>query len=177
MASIKVGIYEKDGVEYDGAVEYVLLAEDIPFDNTLNTFTSDNVQDAIEEAKQNAEGFPRAGIILVNNGTQGNNDWITYSNLTPDVKIVFPVNTKINEVTFGNRNDDVEFDLEVYKNGITSGDLITTWSFNTGSGVDYGYITDLDLTFNEGDWIRLKYIDQGTNTSDLVVTIWISRIP
>ena len=152
------------------------VADSVPFDNDSNGFTADDTQAAIEEAKQNAEGFPRAGIILVNNGTQGNNDWITYSNLTPDAKIVFPVNTKINEVTFANRKDDVEFTLKIFKNGITGGDLIDTWTFNTGSGVDFGFLDELDLSFAAGDWIRIQYQDDGTNTSDLVVTVWISRI-
>ena len=160
-----------------GNKQKIQVSEETPFDNSINGFTADNAQTAIEEAKQTAEGFPRAGIILVNNGVQGNGDWITYSNLTPDAKIVFPVKTKINEVTFANSNSDVEFDLEVYKNGITGGDLIDTWSFNTGPGIDFDYLDGLTLEFNPGDWIRLLYVDQGTNTSDLVVTIWISRIP
>jgi len=149
-----------------------------PFDPTGTSFPTsiDNCQDAIEYAKQNAEGFPRAGIPLVNNGTQGNGDWITYSNLTPGAKIVFPVNTRLNEITFANQRNDVEFDLEFYKNGTAGGDLVYTWSVNTGSGINYGYVDGLTLDFNAGDWIRILYVDQGTNTSDLVVTLWISRI-
>lgn len=159
-----------------GRDQYNPVAESVPFDNDTNGFTADNTQTAIEEAKQNAEGFPRAGIILVQNGTQGNGDWITYSNLTPDAKIVFPVNTRINEVTFANSSSDVEFSLVVYKNGIAGGNIVDTWTFDTGPGIDFGYLDGLALDFVAGDWIRLLYQDDGTNTSDLVVTIWISRI-
>lgn len=151
------------------------VARSTPFDNSTNGFTSVETQSAIEEAKAQAEGFPRAGLILISNGTQGNNDWITYSELTPNNKIVFPTNTRINEITFSNANVDVEFDLQIFKNGIAVGNLIYTASFDTGASVDYGLITGVNLDFLAGDWIRIKYIDQGTNTSDLVVTLWISR--
>lgn len=121
-------------------------------------------------------GFPRAGLPLVNNGSQNNNDWITYSNLTPDAKITFPVKTRINEVTFANSNSDVEFDIQVYKNGIAGGNLVDTWSFDTGPGIDFGSLSNIDLDLEIGDWIRLKYIDQGTNTSDLVLVVYFSRL-
>jgi len=150
------------------------VCEQIPFSDP--GFTADNVCDGIIEAKLYAEGFPRAGIVLVNNGTQGNNDWIAYSNLTPDVKIVLPVNTKLHEITFGNSKTNVEFDLEFYKNGTAAGDIFYTYSVSSGAD-NYGYVAGLTYTFNAGDWIRIKYKDQGTNTSDLVVTLWISRIP
>lgn len=153
------------------------VARSTPFDNSTNGFTAANTQTAIEEAKATAQGFPRAGIILISNGTQGNNDWITYSELTPNNKIVFPVNTRINEITFSNANADVEFDLQIFKNGIAGGDLIYTASFDTGAGIDFGLISSVNLDFLAGDWIRIRYIDQSTNTSDLVVTLWISRNP
>lgn len=150
------------------------VPEAIPFEDPI--FTSDNVKDAIVEAKNTAEGFPRAGIPLINNGTQSNNDWIAYSNLTPAVKIVFPVKTKLNEVTWANSRTSVEFALEFHKNGTTAGDIFYTYTVSSGSQ-NYGYVDGLSYTFDAGDWIRIKYDDQGTNTSDLVVLLWISRIP
>ncbi len=153
------------------------VARSFFFDNSTNGFDADNVQEAIEEAKLTAEGFPRAGITLISNGSQGANEWITYSELTPDNKIVFPVNTRLNEITFSNAISDVEFDLQIFKNGIAGGDLIYTASFDTAAGIDYGYLANINLDFLAGDWIRIKYIDQGTNTSDLTVVLWISRNP
>jgi hypothetical protein len=61
--------------------------------------TIPNVQEAIEYAKLNAEGFPRAGLPLVMNSTVSDGDWISYSNLTPTVPIPFATKTKINEIT------------------------------------------------------------------------------
>ena len=151
------------------------VAESVPFED--ENFTSKNTQDAIIEAKQNAEGFPRAGIPLINNGVQGNGDWIAYSNLTPSVEIIFPVKTKLNEITWSNDRDDVEFDLEIYKNGTSDpGDKVATYNINSSTNERSGFIDGISLEFEAGDWIRIKYIDQGTNTSDLVILLWISRI-
>lgn len=153
------------------------VAEGVPFEG--DNFTSDNVQDAIIEAKENAEGFPRAGLALVYNGTLGDGDLISYSNLTPEVPIVFPVNTKLNELTFANNRNSVECDLLIYDGGVSGGTLIKTVSVSTGAGVNYqSFDLNADnLTFNAGDFIQIEYSDQGTNARDMVVTLWISRIP
>lgn len=148
-------------------------ANGVPFSD--DDFSSDNVHDAIVEAKQNAEGFPRAGIVLVHNGTIGNNDWLTYSSLTPDAKIVFPVKTKLNELTWANSKSSLDSDFEFYKNGTAAGDLIWTYQLRNTSD-DFGYQLSVDLFFEAGDWIRILHKDFGTNPSDFVMTLWISRI-
>lgn len=143
------------------------------------SFSSTNVQDAIIEAKQNAEGFPRAGIPLIQNGTMGNNDLVSYSNLTPNTDIVFPVATKLNELTIANTSNSVEFDLELYKNGTGGGDLIQTLVISTGGG-NSNQVFDLNgdnIIFAAGDYMKIIYKDKGTNAKDLVVMLWISRIP
>ena len=153
-------------------------AKETLFDNASNGFVAGNVQDAIVEAKQNAEGFPRPGIPLVQNGTSGDGDFISYSNLTPDTDIVFPVNTKLNELTIANTSTSVEFDLDIYKNGVAPGDLIKTVSVSTGTSRSQAFDLNVDnLTFVVGDYVKLVYRDQGTNARDLVVVLWISRIP
>lgn len=135
----------------------------------------DTAQEGIEYAIESSQGFPRAGIPLVSNGVVGNNDWITYNELTPNAKIIFPVNTRINELTMTNQNTSVESDFIFYKNGITAGNIIYTWSISTGVN-DYTYQNGLTLDFNAGDWLRILHSDQGTNPSDLVLVLWISRI-
>lgn len=51
MAVVKVLITEVDGVELEEAYrEHLLLAEEVPFDNSTNGFTSTDTQSAIEEA-------------------------------------------------------------------------------------------------------------------------------
>lgn len=152
------------------------VAKSTPFNDS--GFTSTNAQDAIIEAKQNAEGFPRAGLPLIYNGTVGNNDLISYSNLTPSVPIVFPVNTKLNELTFANAKTSVECDIEIWKDGVDTGTLVKTINISTGvSDNDFFDVNSDNITFNAGQIVQLKYIDQGTNASDLVIVLWISRIP
>lgn len=145
------------------------------FDNSTNGFTATNVQAAIEEAKANAEGFPRAGIPLVSNGVVSNNQWISYSELTPDTKIVFPVKSKINEITWANTNLNCDFDLLFYKNGTGAGELFYTLQVRA-SNPGYGYVSGLAYTFAAGDYMKIKYVDQGQNASDFVLVPWVSRI-
>lgn len=54
---VKVGILEKNGVEIDQVEEHLLLAEEVPFDNSTNGFTATLTQGAIEEAKASS-GLP-----------------------------------------------------------------------------------------------------------------------
>jgi len=151
------------------------VSDSVPFSD--NDFTSTNVHDAIIEAQENAEGFPRAGLSLVLNGTMGNNDLVSYSNLTPDTPIIFPVNTKLNEVTFSNNKNSIEADLELWRGGV--GDtLITTLNINTGAGVKTQVfdLNSLNISFTAGELLQIRYKDQGTNARDMVVVLWISRI-
>jgi len=154
------------------------VAQSVPFESEptrLNGFpdTVLTTQDAIEYAKQNAEGFPRAGIPLIFNGTAGNGDWISYSNLTPNVPIIFPVKTKLSELTWANNNGDRDFDLEFYEqDGTTYIDKLEV----RNSPEKYGYFENMTYIFDAGTGLRIKYIDQGKNCKDLCVVLWISRI-
>jgi len=151
------------------------VAESVPFDNSDNDFTADNTQDAIEEAKQNAEGFPRAGIRVTANGIVGNNDWFGPTELLPDTPMaVFPVNTKINEITWSNRRTDVEFHIEFRRNSKTGTIFHTLTVTSPNSG--FGYESGLNYTFSPGDVVYAQYKDDGQNCSDMEVMLWISRI-
>jgi hypothetical protein len=152
------------------------VAEQIPFEGV--DFVSEDTQAAIIEARESAAVFPRSGLSLVQNGTMGNGDLVSYSNLTPATPIIFPVNTQINEITFSNNRNSIECALEIYDGG-TGGTLVKTVAISTGGGVK-SQAVDLNadnLTFNAGDEIQIIYKDQGTNARDMVVVLWISRIP
>jgi hypothetical protein len=153
------------------------VASSVPFDNATNGFVATDTQAAIEEVKTYGEGFPRAGLALIANGTVSNNQWISYSELLPNTPVgPWAVNTKLHEISWSNTNTNVAFSLEFYKNGVTAGDLFYTMAV-TSPNTGYGYISGLSYTFNAGDYIRIKYIDQGTNASDFALVLWISRIP
>jgi hypothetical protein len=152
------------------------VAESVPFDNGSNGFTADNTQKAIEEAKTNAEGFPRAGLPLIANGTVSNNQWIAYSELLPNTPIgPWAVNVKLQEISWSNTNTNVAFSLEFYKNGTAPGNLFYTMTV-TSPNSGYGYVSGLNYSFVAGDYVRIKYIDQGTNCADFGLILWISRI-
>lgn len=154
--------------------EFNPVAEGIPFDNSTNGFTADNTQAAIEEAKQTAEGFPRATIGSIQNGTVGNNDWLGPNELTPNTPlVVFPVSTKINEITWSNQNDDVRFEIE-FRRGSKTGTIFYTLIVNsTNSG--FGYVSGLSFVFSPGEAIYAQYKDTGQNCSDFNLLLWFSR--
>lgn len=146
-------------------------AIDVPFDNSGNGFTSDNVQDAIEESALFQGGKRRFPVTLLSNGTQSNNEWITYSELLPDVVVLFPIDCVLKELTWANRRDDVDFDLEFYKNGTNTANRF--WTYEIRNGDEFGYTTGLNFSFSAGDWIRIKYRDRGKNTSDMALVLWM----
>ena len=151
------------------------VAESVPFDNSDNNFVSDNVQDALEEAKQNAEGFPRAGIRGTYNGVVGNNDWLGPGELLPNTPfVVFPVNTKLNEITWANQNTDVEFRIQ-FRKGSKTGTIFYTLTV-TSPNPGYGYVSGLSEQFAPGDVVYAQYLDDGQNCSDMDLILWISRI-
>jgi len=146
-----------------------------PFDNSTNSFISTDTQAAIEEAKQNAEGFPRAGIRSTYNATLPNNQWLGPNELLPNTPIlVLPVATKLNEITWSNPNTNRAFSIEFYKNGKTAGDLFYTMTV-TSPNPGYGYISGLTYTFAAGD-VVWAYSKTTTAPSDTDLILWISRI-
>lgn len=152
------------------------VSKSVPFDNATNGFVSTDAQAAIEEAKQNAEGFPRAGIRSTYNGTVSANQWLGPSELHPNTPLfVCPVNLKLNELTWSNQSTNVAFRIQfrtVSKTG-TIFYTLTVTSPNSG----YGYISGINFTMNAGTILYAQYLDDGTNCSDMDLVLWVSRIP
>lgn len=155
--------------------EFIQVAESVPFDNSSNGFTSEEVQSAIEEAKNTAEGFPRAGSRSTYNGTVSNGDWLGPNELLSNTPLlVFPVTTKLNEISWSNSNANVSFDIQ-FRLGSKTGTIFYTMQVRSPNS-GYGYVDGLNYSFNAGDVIYAQYIDQGTNCSDMDLILWISRI-
>jgi hypothetical protein len=149
-------------------------AENTPFDNSINGFTADNVQTAIEEAKQTAEGLPRAVIRSVYNGTLPNNSWIGPTDLLSNTPLlVLPINAKLQEISWANQNTNRAFTIKFYKNGKLAGDLFYTLTV-TSPNPGYGYVTGLNYNFNAGDVIY-AYSQTTTSPSDTSLELWILR--
>lgn len=158
------------------------VAYSVPFDNSTNGFVASDVQRAIEEAKQNAEGFPRAGLPLTYNGTVGNGSWITYSELLSSPRILFPVKIRIKEITWVNANVNLgAFTFEMYKNGqVNPTNLVFTYTPTAADRTaGYGYYAwTTNLDFNAGDSLFIKNVrPSGTALADLALVVWIARIP
>lgn len=152
------------------------VAIQIPFNNATNSFTSNDVQTAIEEAKQTAEGFPRAGIRSSYNGSVGANQWLGPNELLSNTPlVVFPVKTRLNEISWSNANTNVQFRIRFRLNSRTGTILYTLTVTSPNSGL--GYVSGINYDFNPGDSIHAQYLDDGTNASDMDLILWISRIP
>jgi len=155
---------------------FIQVANSVWFDNSTNGFTSDNVQEAIEEAKQNAEGFPRAGIRSNYNGTVSASQWLGPSELFPNTPLlVAPVTLKLNEITWSNQNTNVAFRIQ-FRLASKVGTIFYTLTV-TSPNSGYGYVTGINYTLNAGDIIYAQYLDDGTNCSDMDLILWVSRIP
>ena len=158
-----------------GKKQKIQVAEETPFANQANGFTSNNTQSAIEEAKLTAQGFPRAGISSVQNGTVGNNDWLGPNELLPNTPFtVFPLELEINEITWSNSNSNVAFDIQ-FRTGSKTGAIFYTLSV-TSPNSGNGYVSGLSYSFPAGTTIWAQYKDNGTNMSDASITLWVSRI-
>lgn len=152
------------------------VAKAIPFDNSTNGFLSEETQAAIEEAKQNAEGFPRAGMRSTYNSTISANSWLGPSELLPNTPLmVAPVALKINEITWSNQTTNVQFRIQFRLNSRTGTIFytLTVTSPNTGSG----YVSGINFNLAPGDTIHAQYLDDGQNASDMDLVLWVSRIP
>jgi hypothetical protein len=153
------------------------VAKEIWFDNSSNGFTSTDTQSAIEEAKSLAEGFGRVPLLMLHNGTLSNGEEIGRNELMADKKYIFPVNFKITHLTWNNNRTSVDFDLTFYRyqqNGTPyAGNPFWTYEVRNG---EYGYVADLNYTFNAGDYMKIFYVDRGTNCSDFEGELWGTRI-
>ena len=161
-------------------IEATPVAKSVPFSDV--NFVATDVEGAIIEAKQNAEGFPRAGLSLTHNGTVGDLAWITYNELLANPRIIFPVKTRLKEFTWVNANINIRaMDFKFYKNGQLVGNLIDTITQSAGdrtAGFGY-YIWPVNRDFNAGEslYCQVDYTANGTSLSDLALVVWISRIP
>jgi hypothetical protein len=143
------------------------------FDNSSNGFTATNTQAAIEESKASAPGKARASIVCTFNGTIGNNNWLGYSELIPgdQVPILIPWNCILKELTVVYQNaflgsPSIDGRLDLYKNGTAGGNIVHQITFTNDN--DGGIFTP-DISFNAGDQLRGRWVDQGDNPADMVI--------
>ena len=104
-------------------------AFDIPFDTTVCNFTpaSDNVQLAICEARNSAVG-KLMPFYFFSTGNVSNKfmNFTNGSTTTASLPMVLPFSGDLIGSTFTNQDDDVDMDIEIYRNGIAPGNLMYT---------------------------------------------------
>lgn len=160
------------------AIEYIKIdneADQIHFKNNglvANNFVARDVQSAIEESfnQANAAIYP---LSILHNGTVGNGTFFSYSNLTPGTPIIVPINSEFLGFTFSNSNANADYTLEFRNNS----DVGAT--FEVVTKVNTQFFVDLLATpepFNAGDFISIKYIDDGQNASDVAITLFFRAV-
>jgi hypothetical protein len=155
-------------------VQQYQVAQSVPFESA--GFTSENVRDAIVEAKNTAEGKPRLTLGLSNNGTVGNGAWIGFSELLSSPRILFPIPVTVKEFSWVNANVNLgAFNFEFYKNGQLAGNLIATYTAPAGDRVaGYGFfVFPTALSFAAGESLFVKNVrPSGTALADLALTLY-----
>lgn len=146
------------------------VAESIPFDPTGTTFTEENVQEAIVESGRVAAAA-RASIIGIFNGTVSNNQWLGYSNLLPgdQTPIVIPWDSELDVLTFSFDGTSVDGQYQLYKNGLTGGDIVHTTTFTNVN--DRLVDAAVSVSLVAGDFLVGRWVDTGTNPNDMAVTM------
>lgn len=147
-------------------------AEGVPFDNSTNGFTSTDTQAAIEEIGTGL-ATTRFTIVTTFNGSIGNNQWLGYNELLPgnNVPIRLPVNCILKELSFSYSGTSVDGEFRLFKNGLV--DPTNVVYTETFTNQDNGKIvSSLNISLSSGDYIVGKWIDTGTNPSDLALVYY-----
>lgn len=173
----KVLIGEKDGQELLDYAEHLLLAEDVPFDNTDPSFSSDNVQAAIIEAKSTAISLPRLSVSATHNAAMLNGQLVGVSSLVNN-PLVVPVSSTLAEITFyqgGGATKDGQY--RFYKNTETAPNLFFTWTLdNTTSAVAEDGTDYTSPTFGQGDLLLIYYDGTINNHRDVSLVNYLQAI-
>lgn len=171
LRDVKVLIGEIDGTELQYQTEHVLSANEVKFNNTGFLWTeAEEVQEAIVDSHSDAVSKPRFPIACIMNGTMSNGDFIRYSNLSASANLKMPIACEITEVTYSNSNS-ASFDIVFYKNQTTT--PFRTYEIRNSLA---GVITGFSQEFAQGDDLYMKYVDRGTNASDLNVVAYMRAI-
>ena len=109
-------------------------------------------------------------VLLTYNGTISNNRFIGYDNLLPgdNTPIVAPVTSDLKFFTWSNNRSEASFSLE-FRKGSTSATPFYTWQ--TSSTLTAYVPLPSPQSFNAGDTLYIKYIDEGQNGRDAAILL------
>ena len=138
------------------------FAGTVPFDNSVNLFSSDNVQAAIEEVKQANENIARFLVIAGFDGTASTGRWLEMSKSVPSntTPFVFPKNAYLTEFSYAcTASTTVTFG--VYINAVKVLNLVMTAS-QTGATIQQITVDSL----NQMSW----KVESGSCSRPIVAT-------
>lgn len=138
-----------------------------------NGLVSENTQEAVEEAFLQACAAIYS-IHLIHNGTRGRDTFLSYSNLTPGTPIVVPVDSQLLGLAFSNSRDGADCIIEIRRNTDLGAPLESATVADSRTFFDN---FDVPIPFEAGDTMSVKYIDNGGNASDLVVSLYFRGVP
>jgi hypothetical protein len=149
-------------------VDITQVAYSTPFDNSMNGFLADDVQEAIEEIDSKVTGKPRAIIAFAYNGTANSGKWLeTFasiaSNETPFVTAE-PAKVKaLSLVNFGSTTATVT----LYKNGVSAQTISL-------AAQTYKTIDSLTIALATGDSLSAQVTSGSMQKPALFVSIEIN---
>lgn len=152
-------------------------ANNIVFDNSSNGFTSQLVQPAIEEAK-NSTISSVYNLTFTNDGSS-ENKWLELSSgiASNDTQSLIVVNSRIVGLTFSNKRNNVDCDIEVNISNLSEGITINrTLIFEIRNSRTFtswfSSSTNVNFSLNAGDKISVYIRDRGDNPDDAVVNLF-----
>lgn len=145
-------------------------AAQTPFSNVGNGFFADDVQEAIEEAKNTAQE-QRFSLTLIHNSSLTNNQRMGYSEQLPLTPIVLAKNSILKEITYSNSSSIADAIFNIYIRpvplstnvpGVTA-TLLQTWTLTNALSSN---LIGLSHAFSAGNEFLITYNDNGQAPSD-----------
>lgn len=171
-----------EGIMVDRAIDY-LKHPDTAFNIRFlaeterpNGFVSNNVQEAIEEARSAIEGKISVLPTFLNNGLTSNK-WLSLDGSmgsSENLPAITSYDSKLSGITYINTNNGSNVDLEFYVNGTGAPQLVFTWQIRNKR---HAWKTNAPLNtilFLAGD--RLSCFARGvagTNARDVIVNLFV----
>lgn len=145
--------------------------------NALNNFfsavdwVSDNVRDAIIEARDTATGKARFIKQLTHNGAVADGTFFGVTeNISGDsTPISFPSNCVLEELVFSNNRSGADYTIILRKGSTTATPFATYSRTNTLSFSETG----INETISAGTPIYIEYQDDGVNARDVFIDLYI----
>lgn len=135
--------------------EFILpVAKSVPFDNSSNSFTAQETQSAIEEAKATATGLIRYAIPCGFDGSASTGRWLEFHANAPSdgSPFILAKNSYLRGISVSIASSS-SVTFTIYKNIFTTPVSISTLSIVSSRKA---YVENLSVSLNENDEIGVK---------------------